>query len=254
MLPIPILDNLRCRSISYMMLILIALNVFAYIFKMAAIVNGNGEWFMQTFSLIPANFTNAFASGDPAAIGMALLSLLLAAFTHGNLSHIFGNMVFLFAFGRAVEARLGHWRFLGFYMLFALAAHIMQWFSDPMSTTSVVGASGAIAGVLSAYLVFFPAARIRGLLTPVPFPVTMRAVWFLGGWIMFQLLPVLPLLMAGKMSMSGGGVAYWEHIGGFAAGAALAFFVKLRQPQSDVCYVEDDCKPCEETPTEEEPK
>lgn len=246
MLPMPLIDNLRCRSISYAMLVIIALNVLCYIAKMMAIMNGNGEWFMATFSLIPANVTTAFANGDPAAIGLALFSILSATFMHGSLSHIFGNMLFLFVFGRAVEARLGLWNFVWFYLFCGLLAFGLQMISDPMSQIPNVGASGAIAGVLSAYLVFFPGARIRGILTPIPIPVTMRAVYFLITWFVFQLLPVMPLLMAGKMSLSGGGVAYWAHIGGFIAGLAGGYIIRIMWPKTDVCYAPEDCKPVDE--------
>jgi membrane associated rhomboid family serine protease len=218
---------------------------------MIAQSNGNGEWFTSTFALVPGNVTHAFQSADPLQISWGVMSIFTAMFMHGGISHIAGNMIFLFTFGRGVESRLGLWRFVAFYLVCGFAAFSLQMWTDPASMQPNLGASGAIAGVLSGYLVFFPQARIRGILIiptslfPLPFPVSMRAFWFLIFWIFSQFDAVLPSILGGSLSNAGGGVAYWAHIGGFIGGFALGYIFK-KSTVSDDCYIPTDCAPCKD--------
>jgi membrane associated rhomboid family serine protease len=252
MLPLPFIDNLRCRTFPWATVIIIVLNALAFMVQMIAQSNGNGDWFQSTFALIPGNVTHAFQSADPYQIALGVMSIFTAMFMHGGIEHIAGNMMFLFVFGRGLESRLGFWRFVAFYLVCGFAAFGLQMWSDPMSMVPNVGASGAIAGVLGGYLLFFPQARIRGLIIvtsgpiPLPLPVGVRAFWFLLFWIIFQFEAVLPNLLHGTMSSSGGGVAYWAHIGGFIGGLALAAVLKWISPVSDDCYIPTNCGPCKD--------
>jgi membrane associated rhomboid family serine protease len=161
-------------------------------------------------------------------------------FLHGGIMHIVGNMLFLFVFGRAVEARVGHLKFTAFYIVSGLAATFLQCFSDPASTVPNLGASGAIAGVLGGYLLFWPKAEIKGLAAFMP--VKARAYWFLLFWIGMQVWSIIQQ----HGDSAGGGVAYFAHVGGFIAGVIMALIVKRMQPETDVCYVPTSCVPCKD--------
>ncbi|MGB8657159.1 MAG: rhomboid family intramembrane serine protease [Candidatus Zixiibacteriota bacterium] len=146
------------------------------------------------------------------------LSLLTAMFLHGSFLHLAGNMLFLWIFGDNVEDRLGHVRFFFFYILSGLAASLLYVLSSPNSQVPMVGASGAIAGVLGAYIITFPRARIQTLIFFGFFVrvVAVPALLFLGIWFLFQLLYALPSIRA-----TTGGVAFFAHVGGFLAGIVL---------------------------------
>jgi len=150
------------------------------------------------------------------------LSLFSSMFLHGGFLHLIGNMLYLWIFGNNIEDTLGHFRFLIFYLLTGLGAALTQVFSDPQSTTPMIGASGAVAGVLGAYLLLFPHARILTLMFIFVFIRMIRipALIVLGFWFLMQLLSVT--------SGFDTGVAFFAHIGGFAAGLIL---VKVFQPQ-----------------------
>ena len=137
-------------------------------------------------------------------------------FLHANFMHVFGNMLFLFVFGDDIEEVLGHWRFLVFYLACGIGAGLTFVLSDPSSTTELIGASGAVAGVISAYLLFRPCAKIWCLLGLIP--LQLRAYWIIGGWAILQVVEA----STGAQD----GVAYWAHVGGLITGAIL--FVVMR--------------------------
>jgi len=146
------------------------------------------------------------------------LSVLTHMFLHGSWMHIIGNMWFLWIFGNNVEDSMGHLRFVVFYLLCGFAAAGVQMWSNPGSTVPMVGASGAIGGVMGAYVLLYPRVNVH-MLFWLGFYVTtfaIPAVWMLGYWFLLQLL-------SGVMAIGqqGGGVAFWAHVGGFVAGAAL---------------------------------
>lgn len=161
---------------------------------------------------------------------LILISIITALFLHGGWLHILGNMLFLWVFGDNVEDRLGHAGFLVFYLLSGVAANLLQGAIDPASVIPHVGASGAIAGVLGAYLVYFPRARIRAL---VPFlffiPLNIPAVVMIGFWFLTNLFSGLGTL--GTASGASSGVAFFAHVGGFLFGAAAV--VLLGRPGRD---------------------
>jgi len=156
--------------------------------------------------------------------GVGFGGLLTHMFLHGGWLHLLGNMLFLFIFGDNVEDEMGHLSFLGFYLLAGLAAAGLQYVSDPMSEAPMVGASGAIAGVMGAYLLLFPKARVDVLIIFVIFfrVFTIPAWVVLGVWFGLQ-------LFNGTMTPTeDGGVAYWAHAGGFVAGLVMASRTLMR--------------------------
>ena len=152
------------------------------------------------------------------------LTLLTSMFVHGGVLHFAGNMIFLWVFGDNVEARLGHVRYLVFYLATGVAASWAQIATDMESLTPTVGASGAIAGVMGAYLLLYPYNRIRTIVAVFfLFPMTIPAVYLIGFWIVLQFFNGFLALDDSVTS----GVAYWAHIGGFVAGAAVIALLKV---------------------------
>ena len=149
-------------------------------------------------------------------------TLFTSMFMHGGWLHLIGNMLYLWIFGDNIEDSMGHGRFLVFYLLCGLAADAAHIASDPDSIIPTVGASGAIAGVLGGYLLLHPRARVLVLLF-FRFPIAMPAYIVLGAWIALQIVSGLA-----EQTQSGGGVAWWAHIGGFAAGLALVPLLRKR--------------------------
>jgi membrane associated rhomboid family serine protease len=165
----------------------------------------------------------------PADRGEILSSLLFSMFMHGGVMHLVGNLWFLWLFGDNVEDRLGHIPFLFFYLIGGLAAVLCHYFNDPNSTTPVVGASGAIAAVMGAYIVTWPHARIKTLVILLVFitVIEIPALLFLGGWFALQVFSAWRPQELG-MEQS---IAWWAHIGGFVAGAILMLFMRGSDPQ-----------------------
>lgn len=153
--------------------------------------------------------------------------MLTSMFLHADIMHIFGNMLFLYIFGDNVEDRMGHSKFLFFYIVFGIVADLAHFMIDPASTIPAIGASGAISGVMGAYMVMFPLARVRVFYRF--FMVRLPAVVYLGFWFLLQLLE--------SMLPGYTGIAYWAHIGGFIAGMVVApFFRKKRKRQALTQY------------------
>jgi membrane associated rhomboid family serine protease len=186
---------------SIITMLLIALNVFAFICELRY-----GDAFVFTFSAIPAEITQ----------GRALLTLLTSMFMHAGWLHIIGNMIYLWAFGPEMEDAMGRGRFLAFYLIGGLIAMIAQVAANPTSTVPNLGASGAIAAVMGAFLVIFPGDRIRTALWFLFFVrVTyIPAVLLIGFWFLMQLFSAGQVTHAAQT----GGVAYLAHIGGFLFG------------------------------------
>ena len=154
----------------------------------------------------------------------AISSIVTAMFLHGGWLHLVGNMLYLWIFGNNVEDSMGHGRFVVFYVLCGAAAAMAQAAQDPGSAIPMIGASGAIGGILGAYLLLYPQARVL-VLIPLGFftqLIRVRAVFVLGFWF------VLQLFSSAAQTAGTGGVAYWSHVGGFVAGAAL--IVVFRKP------------------------
>lgn len=169
------------------------------------------EEFVETWSVRPASIMS----------GMGLVTLLTSMFLHGGIAHVLGNMLFLHIFGDNLEDRLGHIGYLIYYLVSGVAGSVAQIWADPSSTIPMLGASGAIAGLMGGYLVLFPRHRID-VLIPWGFwfeELTLPAWTMLIYWIIFQVFGSL-----GSLGVDGGGIAYMAHVGGFAAGVVLVKF------------------------------
>jgi len=214
---VPLYDTARTRTFPLVNLGLIALNGFMF-FNEIRMSSSALKNFIFTWGLIPAHFWS-----DPTAAWETLFS---AMFLHGGWFHILSNMWVLFIFGDNVEARLGKFRYLLFYLLSGVAAGLLQAYILPTSQVPMIGASGAIAGVLGAYLILFPSSRIASIV-PIFFIFTIvevRAFIFLLFWFVLQLYSGLFAIQGGGSS----GIAWWAHIGGFLFGASMVFFFRKR--------------------------
>jgi membrane associated rhomboid family serine protease len=204
-------DNTQERTFPVVTYVLIALNVLFFLVEL-----GGGDQFIKQWAFIPARFSAAPAS--------AAVTILTSMFMHGGWMHLFGNMLFLWIFGDNVEDRFGHVQFLFFYLLVGLAATLAQFALAPHSTLPNVGASGAIAGVLGAYILMFPQSRVNVLLGRQI--VAMPAIIVLGMWIALQLFSGMGSIAHTNETADAGGVAYMAHIGGFFAGFLLTFLFR----------------------------
>jgi len=213
------------RTLPVVTYALIAANILVFVVEQV-----RGSCFILAYSTVPAGITSGksfgiadCAYGQPTPV---YLTLLTSMFLHANIAHIAGNMLFLWIFGDNVEDRLGHVRYLLFYLFCGLVASAAQIAIDPTSQLPNLGASGAIAGVLGAYLVFFPGAQVRTLIF-VGFFFTLAqlsAFVVIGLWFVLQLLYSLVLLDPNQVQT--GGVAYMAHVGGFVAGLVIALLAR----------------------------
>lgn len=209
---LPITDTVQSRSFPFVNWALIALNVL--LFFMLATSSASADAYVQIFGVVPARF---LAQPDP----FTLFTLFSSMFLHGGWVHLASNMLALYIFGDNVEDRMGSGRYLLFYLLCGLVAALVHIAFNQDSLIPTIGASGAISGVLAAYLVLFPTARVITLIPLffLPWFVEIPAVLYLGFWFASQLLNGLLTVMTGAQAF--GGVAWWAHIGGFVAGLAL---------------------------------
>jgi len=210
---IPLRDVIPSRTTPWVTFALIGLNIAVYLWGLTLGERGYEE-LLLTYGLVPADFS--------------WLTLLTSMFLHGGLGHVASNLLSLWIFGDNVEDRFGHGRFLVFYLLAGTAAALAQVWANPGSTIPLVGASGAISGVMGAYLVMFPHSRILVLLFLFLFIdiIEIPALVYLGVWFLYQIL-------SGMGSANGGGemIAFWAHVGGFTTGLALVFI--FRQPERE---------------------
>ncbi|TMA22414.1 MAG: rhomboid family intramembrane serine protease [Deltaproteobacteria bacterium] len=218
---IPIRDTIPSRTAPVVTVALIAVNVIVFLHEAA--LGPYLERFVFASGLVPRRLV--YWPGDPLD-PVRFLPLVTSMFWHGGWLHLIGNMLYLWIFGDNVEDKLGHFRFLIFYLVAGIAAALAQVALDPTSTLPTVGASGAIAGVLGAYLISFPRSRVLTLIPIIIFPwfVEIPAVIYLVFWFLLQLLEGVGQLGAPAQA---GGVAVWAHIGGFISGVVL---VKLMEP------------------------
>ena len=202
----PIRDVIPSQTVPVATIGLIAVNglVFMHEYSLVSHTTDALEAFISIYGFIPADFSIA--------------TIFTSMFLHGSWMHLFGNMLSLWIFGDNVEDRLGHGRYVIFYLLCGVIATLAHFASDPTSPVPTVGASGAIAGVMGAYFVLYPHSRVL-MWVPIFFLFEVPAVFFLGFWFLTQLLSGVTsgLVSAGQV----GGVAFWAHVAGFAAGAAL---------------------------------
>jgi membrane associated rhomboid family serine protease len=183
-----------------------------------------GDVAIYGFGMIPARLFGGAELSAAIPTVSPPLTIVTSMFMHGGFLHLGGNMLYLWIFGDNVEDSMGHFRFLVFYIVCGVIAALAQAWADPASTIPLVGASGAISGVLGAYILLHPRAMVRTLVILVIFItiVNIPAVVVLGIWFAMQ------FLSAAAMPTGGGGVAFWAHVGGFIAGMVLVFPFKRR--------------------------
>ncbi len=227
---VPLHDNNPTKITPWVNYGLIVANVLVFVYALTLSPN-QLQGFFQTYGIVPSQLTASFQTGDLLAIGLQLLSLISSQFLHGGFLHLGGNMLFLWVFGNNIEEKLGRASFLFFYLACGALAGLAQWALSMQSDIPMVGASGAIAGVLGAYILRFPKARILTLISLGFFITTFRipAVFFLGFWFFQQALYGFVSLQA-TTSIDSGSVAYWAHAGGFVVGLALAPPLGLFRP------------------------
>jgi membrane associated rhomboid family serine protease len=211
---IPLRDIIPSRTTPFVTIGLIALNILVFLYELSL---GRGvDAFTLYYGLVPAAFS--------------WMTVFTSMFIHGSFLHIAGNMLYLWIFGDNVEDRMGHGRFLVFYLLCGIAAALAQTITMPDSVVPMVGASGAIAGVMGAYFVLYPRSRIVTLV-PVFFlqVIEVPAIVFLGIWFLMQFVSGVGSIVSTVGRGGAGGIAFWAHVAGFVAGiTGVALF---RRPE-----------------------
>lgn len=225
---IPLRDSTRSLTFPVVNIGIIILNALAFFYQLS--LGPQVEGLYQSLALIPARFFHLTANhpGDLVGIGVPFFSSI---FLHGGWMHFIGNMWFLWIFGDNVEDSMGHGRYILFYLLAGLGAGIVHLALNAQSELPTIGASGAISGVMGAYLVLHPRGRVLTLIPIFIFfkIIDIPAYFFLIIWILIQTVQGVVSL---GLPADVGGVAWWAHVGGFVIGAALIFLFRKRRPQT----------------------
>ena len=214
---IPLRDVIPSRTTPYITVTIIVLNAIAWLYEIALPHESLNE-FLTIYGVVPAYF--------------AWPTLITSMFLHGSSSHVIGNMWYLWIFGDNVEDRVGHGRFIVFYLLCGVAAALGQVAVDPESMLPTIGASGAIAGVMGGYFVLYPQSRVLTLIPLIIFweIVELPAIFLLGFWFLMQLFSAGAI--AATTSSQGGGVAFMAHVAGFVTGLLGVFVFRKREPDA----------------------
>lgn len=233
-------ENRPNRTTPIVVYSLIAINVLVFILQIMS-----GERFTMAYAAVPYELTHGVDLVEPVRLTRNVvipqapgpypiwLTVFTSMFMHGGYMHIGGNMLYLWIFGDNIEDNFGRVRFLIFYLLCGVAAMVAQVLLDPDSMIPTLGASGAIAGVLGAYLVMFPRNRIRVLtMFLIITVIELPAILVLGFWIVLQFISQIGSITEHTAQTGGGGVAYMAHIGGFLVGMALSFLFRRKQQPS----------------------
>jgi hypothetical protein len=222
---IPLRDTVKSKTIPWVNYLLITLCGAVFLYELS--LGERLESFIHRFAVTPVDVSRSLFAGQIAI--HPVMTLFTSMFLHGGWMHLLGNMLYLYVFGDNVEDRLGHAGYVIFFLLTGVVAAGAEVYFTPDSAMPLLGASGAIAGVLGAYFLLYPRARV---LTMIPlfvfFPVVeISAFFFLGIWFALQFLQASFSAGAGAT----GGVAWWAHAGGFVAGAiVLPFFLLVKKP------------------------
>jgi membrane associated rhomboid family serine protease len=214
---IPLRDVIPTRTTPFITVGLIVLNLAVFVYQLS--LGDEMFAFMGDYGLVPAAFSWS--------------AVITSMFLHGGVLHVGGNMLYLWIFGDNVEDRMGHGRFVAFYLLCGTAAALAQTLAAPDSSVPMVGASGSISGVMGAYFILYPRSRIVTLVPIFVFIhiIEVPAIFFLGVWFVMQFLSGL-----GSLNTAGtedvGGVAFWAHAAGFAAGVIGVFVFRQQTRQS----------------------
>ncbi len=212
---IPLRDVIPSRTRPYVTIAIITLNTLAFLYELSLGPAANA--LVSVLGLIPATF--------------AWTTVFTSMFLHGGFLHFAGNMLYLWIFGDNVEDRVGHGRFVAFYLLCGAAAALAQTAAAPESRVPMVGASGAIAGVMGAYFVLYPRSRVLTLLPIFIFwqIIEVPAIFFLGMWFLMQFLAGVGSIARTTGDL--GGIAFWAHVAGFVAGIGLVYL--FRRPERE---------------------
>ena len=211
---IPLRDVIPSRTTPYVTVTIIVLNSIAWLFEIS-LPHDTLPVFLQVYGVVPADFSPP--------------TLVTSMFLHGGWMHVIGNMWYLWIFGDNVEDRLGHGRFIVFYLLCGIVAALGQIVADPTSMLPTIGASGAIAGVMGAYFVLYPQSRVLTLIPLFIFweLIELPAIVLLGFWFLMQLFSAGTIAVTA--STGGGGVAFMAHVAGFITGMIAVFVFRKRQ-------------------------
>ena len=214
---IPLRDVIPSRTVPFLTISIIVLNALAWFYELG-LPREELPVFLRQYGVVPAYFAPA--------------TLISSMFLHGSWSHVLGNMWYLWIFGDNVEDRMGHFRFLIFYLLCGIVAGLGQIFIDPTSTLPTIGASGAIAGVMGAYFVLYPQSRVLTLIFVIFFIeiVEVPAIFLLGFWFLMQLFSAGAI--AATANSQAGGVAFMAHVAGFITGVGGVFVFRKREPDT----------------------
>lgn len=232
---IPIRDDIPSKRFPIVTVGLLVVNVI--IFLIEAFFGQSVNDLILIFGIVPARLTTAWMNPQ------VFITLVTSMYFHGGWAHLIGNMMYLWIFGDNVEDRMGRLGYFIFYTICGIISGLIQVLAAPRSTIPIIGASGAIAGVLGAYILMYPRAKVRTL---VPSFYFYRSIWLpaiivLGGWFLIQLLNGLATL---SLVMQTGGVAWWAHIGGFVAGMGLMPIFRQKgyipPPSSRTMYTQHD--------------
>ena len=212
---IPLRDVIPSRTVPFITVTIIVLNGLAWFFELS-LPERDLNHFLTVYGVVPARFWPP--------------SLVTSMFLHGSWMHVIGNMWYLWIFGDNIEDRLGHGRFIVFYLLCGIAAALGQVAIDPSSTLPTIGASGAIAGVMGAYFVLYPKSRVLTLVIWIFIQVIeVPAVVLLGFWFLIQLVDAGSVAVTSASHGGGGGVAFAAHVAGFLVGMGAVFVFRKRQ-------------------------
>jgi len=230
---LPLKDDQPSYSTPYVNWFLIGLNILIFLFQ-ATLDPRSSKLLAQQFGEVPSHLAAFVAGSHRYTLPQVVLPFFTSMFLHGGWAHVLGNMWFLYIFGDNVEDYLGHFKYLVFYLMSGLIAMGTQVAIYPHSNVPTIGASGAIAGVLGAYLVLYPRARV--LTWFFVFIIYIPAWFVLGVWFVMQFLYGTASLSAAQAGRDLGGVAFWAHVGGFIAGMLMIKLFPERSRRSPYAY------------------
>ena len=229
---VPLRDENPIKITPYVTYALIAANILVFIYELT-LVPPQLDGFFHLFAVVPRELTASF---DGIAVNQPVpepLTLITSQFLHAGFTHVGFNMLFLWIFGNNIEEELGSVKYLIFYLTCGVLAALSQWFFSANSGVPSLGASGAIAGIMGAYILKFPNVRVVTFIPLFFTAIRVPAVFFLGFWFLQQAFNGLAMLEApANVGMESGGVAYWAHAGGFIFGAILGPMLGLFSPDS----------------------
>jgi membrane associated rhomboid family serine protease len=230
---LPLKDDQPSYSTPYINWFLIALNILIFLFQ-ARLDPRSSNLLAEQFGEVPSHLAAFVAGSHRYTLPQVVLPFFTSMFLHGGWAHVLGNMWFLYIFGDNVEDYLGHFKYLVFYLLSGLIAMATQVAINPHSNVPTIGASGAIAGVLGAYFVLYPRARV--LTWFFVFIIYIPAWFVLGEWFVMQFLSGTASLSMAQAGHDLGGVAFWAHVGGFVAGMLMIKLFPERARRSPYAY------------------